>query len=85
VPALIRDVGYHGLLLELEQPLPHQVDLALDFDLTLVGYHAGDIRARVTKVKREGDALLAGLEFISISAETNAKIQMFVQLLVGAA
>lgn len=84
VRALIRDVGYHGLLLELERPLPHQAEVSLDFDLTLVDYHVGDIRARVAKVKREGEHLLAGLEFTSISGETNAKIQMFVQLLVGA-
>lgn len=85
VRALIRDVGYHGLLLELERPLAHQAEVSLDFDLTLVDYHVGDIRARVAKVKREGEHLLAGLEFTSISGETNAKIQMFVQLLVGAA
>ncbi|KQP21995.1 adenylate/guanylate cyclase domain-containing protein [Pseudorhodoferax sp. Leaf267] len=82
--ALIRDVGYHGLLLELERPLAHQVEVSLDFDLTLVDYHVGDIRAKIAKVKREGEHLLAGLEFTAISAETNAKIQMFVQLLVGA-
>ncbi len=84
VRALIRDVGYHGLLLELERPLENQTEVSLDFDLTLVDYHAGDIRARVAKVKREGNVLLAGLEFTAISAETNARIQMFVQLLVGA-
>lgn len=84
VRALIRDVGYHGLLLELERPLSQQAEISLDFDLTLVDYHVGDIRARVAKVKREGEHLLAGLEFTSISGETNAKIQMFVQLLVGA-
>jgi adenylate cyclase len=85
VRAVIRDVGYYGLLLELERPLEHQVEIALDFDLTLVDYHASDIRAKVAKVKREGEHLLAGLEFTSISAETNMKIQMFVQLLVGSA
>lgn len=82
--ALIRDVGYHGLLLELERPLAPQDELALDFDLTLVDYRVDDIRARVAKVKREEGRLLAGLEFSAISAQTNAKIQMFVQLLVGA-
>lgn len=81
--ALIRDVGYHGLLLELERPLLQQAEISLDFDLTLVDYHVGDLRARVAKVKREGEHLLAGLEFTSLSGETNAKIQMFVQLLVG--
>jgi adenylate cyclase len=84
VRALIRDIGYHGLLLELERPLAHQVEVVLEFDLTLVEHHVNDIRARVAKVKREGEHLLAGLEFTSISSETNAKIQMFVQLLVGA-
>ena len=84
VRATILDVGYHGLLVELERPLDNQMEVALDFGLTLVDYHASDIRAKVTKVKREGEHLLAGLEFTAISAETNARIQMFVQLLVGA-
>lgn len=82
--ALIRDVGYHGLLLELERPLAPQDEVALAFDLTLVDYQVSDVRARVTKVKREEGRLLAGLEFTHIGVETNAKIQMFVQLLVGA-
>ncbi len=85
VRAVIRDVGYHGLLLELDRPIEHQTELMLDFDLTLVDYHVGDICAKVAKVKREGEHLLAGLEFTAITAETNMKIQMFVQLLVGAA
>ncbi|HVR52139.1 MAG TPA: adenylate/guanylate cyclase domain-containing protein [Pseudorhodoferax sp.] len=82
--ALIRDVGYHGLLLELERPLTHQDELALSFELTLVEHRVDGIRARVAKVKREDGLLLAGLEFTEIPVEANAKIQMFVQLLVGA-
>lgn len=82
--ALIRDVGYHGLLLELERPLAVQDEVALAFDLTLVDYQVNDVRARVAKVKREEGRLLAGLEFTHIGVESNAKIQMFVQLLVGA-
>jgi adenylate cyclase len=83
--AIIRDVGYHGLLLELEQALSNQDELSLTFDLTLVDHRVQDIRACVAKVKREDGVLLAGLEFIDIPVEANAKIQMFVQLLVGAA
>lgn len=82
--ALIRDVGYHGLLLELQEPLTPHAEVALAFDLTLVDYRVAELRAHVTKVKREEGRLLAGLEFVDMDAQTNAKIQMFVQLLVGA-
>ena len=37
----------------------------------------------VWRLKHEGDEWVAGLEFTAISDECRAKVQMFVQLLVG--
>ena len=84
IKAHIHDIGYHGALLEVEHLLEHGVEVKLEFDLTLVDYRVNDIYAKVVKLKRHSDRLLAGLEFTSIDSETNMKIQMFVQLLVGA-
>lgn len=83
VHAAIRDIGYHGLLLELGEPLQLQGEVKLEFDLPLVDYRATDVYARVITVKQEAGHWLAGLEFSALSAECNAKVQMFVQLLVG--
>jgi adenylate cyclase len=76
----IRDIGYHGLLAELERPVELYTEVRLDVELLQVEYEARDIYARVVKVSRRGDAFLAGLEFTSLSALSNEKIQLFVQL-----
>lgn len=83
VHAAIRDIGYHGLLVEVAEPLALHSELKVEFDLTLVDYRATDVYARVVTIKQEGDQWLAGLEFTGISPESNAKVQMFVQLLVA--
>lgn len=82
--AYIRDIGYHGVLLEMDHLLQNHVDVKLEFDLPLVDFKVSDIYAKVVKLKRQSDTLMAGLEFTSIDSDTNMKIQMFVQLLVGA-
>ncbi len=83
VHGAIRDIGYHGLLVELDEALALHSEAKLEFDLPLVDYRATDVYARVITLKQEGAQWLAGLEFTSIGAECNAKVQMFVQLLVG--
>jgi adenylate cyclase len=82
--AHILDIGYHGVLLELDLPIEVGFDVKLNFDMTLVEYPATDIYARVMKTKHEDGHLLAGLEFTALGTETNTKLQMFVQMLVGA-
>ena len=84
VHAAIRDIGYHGLLIEVPEPLALHSEVKVEFHLTLVDFHASDVYARVVTLKPEGAQWLAGLEFTSISPECNAKVQMFVQLLVAA-
>lgn len=85
ISANIRDIGYHGLLLETDHPLKALDDVKLEFDLPLVDFRATDIYAKVVKIKDDGSRHLAGLEFTSASPDTNMKIQLFVQLLVSAA
>ena len=80
----LRTRRYHGLLVEMTEELALHSELKLEFDLTLVEYHATDVYARVITLKPEGGQWLAGLEFTSISPECHAKVQMFVQLLVAA-
>ena len=74
----IRDIGYHGLLAEIAGPVELYDEFMLSIDLLQVEHEARDVYARVVKVMRRGGALLAGLEFTSLSALSNEKIQMFV-------
>jgi len=85
ISATIRDIGYYGMLLEIEHPLKELDDIRLEFDLPLIDFRASDIYAKVVKSGSDGSRHLAGVEFTSINHETNMKIQLFVQLLVTAA
>lgn len=87
IKAKIRDIGYHGVLVELAKPdrgLDLHADIKLEFDLHLVDYHASDIYAKVVKVGHDNDGYFAGLEFTAVNPDTNMNIQLFVQLLVAA-
>ena len=80
--ATVRDIGYHGMLLEPEQDLPLHTEIKLEFDLPLVNYQARDVYAKVVSIKGADAARRVGVEFTSVPAETNTKIQLFVQLLI---
>ncbi|HEU0219568.1 MAG TPA: adenylate/guanylate cyclase domain-containing protein [Gallionella sp.] len=83
--ATIRDIGYYGMLIETKHPLKELDDVKLEFDLPLIDFKASDIYAKVVRLRHDESRYLAGVEFTSISHETNMKIQLFVQLLVTAA
>lgn len=79
---LIRDIGYHGMLLEVDGDLPLYSEIKLDFDLPLVDYQAANVYAKVVGCKEKDGRTRVGVEFTSVPQETNAKIQLFVQLLI---
>jgi adenylate cyclase len=79
---VIRDIGYRGLLAELEHPMPLYSELKLAFDLPPLGFRAADIYARLVSIRAQGPRFFAGVEFTSLAAETQAKIQLFVQMLL---
>jgi len=83
IHAMILDMSYHGLMLELPERIEPGNVLQLEFDLTLVQYRAVGVFARVVKIKADKDRWVAGLEFTEISDECRPKVQMFVQLLVA--
>ena len=82
IKAIIRDIGYHGVLIEVDHPLMTLHDVKLEFDLPLVDFKVKDIYAKAVNLKHEAGRNLAGLEFTSVSPDTNMKIQLLVQLLV---
>ncbi len=79
---ILRDLGYHGALLELERELPAYSEIKLSFDLPMVDYQAHDVYAKILGRKPGGDSVRMGSEFTSVPAEAETKIQLFVQLLV---
>ncbi len=85
IRATIRDIGYHGVLIELDHLLEVHDEVKLEADLALVDFRATDIYAKAVKVKPGEGCQLVGLEFTSISPDAIMKIQLLVQLLVAGA
>jgi len=78
----ILDLSYHGVLAQVAQALEPASEIRLDLDLSLVGYKATDVYAKVLKSKREGSRHISALEFTSVSVQTNLNIQQFIHLLI---
>ncbi len=83
VACSLRDMGYHGALLELGEPVPLHGELRLAFDLPSVRYQARDVYARVVTLNTSGPQVLAGVEFTATSAEFDAQVRHFVQGMVA--
>ena len=84
IGAIIRDIGFHGMLIESDIALNVLDDVKLDFNIPLLDFEAVDIYAKVVQTRLEGERHLAGIEFTSLSPDANMKIHFFVQLLVSA-
>lgn len=78
----ILDISYHGILAEVDQQFATYTDIKPDLDLSLVGYKATDIYAKILKTKKTEDRYLSGIEFTSVSIQSNMNIKHFVQLLI---
>jgi adenylate cyclase len=78
----ILDISYHGVLAEVEQELAQFSEMKLDLDLSLVGYKATDIYAKVLKTKPADGRFLSGIEFTSVSVQSTMNIQQFIHLLI---
>jgi adenylate cyclase len=78
----IMDISYHGILAELDSELSIFSEIKLDIDLSLIGYTAADIYAKILNSKRQNHHHLAAIEFTSVSVQSTMHIQQFVQLLV---
>ena len=81
-PGTILDISYHGVLAEVDHELEAHCEIKLGLDLSLVGYKATDVYAKVLKSRREGASYMSALEFTSVSVQTNLNIQQFIHLLI---
>jgi len=82
---VISDMGYHGVQVEVDRLLPLYSEIMLDFELPQVVHQARDIYAKVVAQKSLGRSARLGLEFTSVSRETERQIRLFVQMLIFAA
>jgi adenylate cyclase len=79
---LILDLGYGGVLIELERQLSLFEELRLEVQLPFTGYLARDLYGRVVNAKPHGGRYRFGIEFTSFGPETSRNIKMLVQLLI---
>jgi adenylate cyclase len=78
----ILDIGYYGVKAELGRQVESYSEVRMEIDLSIVGYRATDIYARILRMRASDGRFLASIEFTSISATSQAHIRRFVQLLV---
>ena len=78
----ILDIGYYGVKARLRRDFDSYSEVRMEIDLSIVGYKGTDIYARILRIRTTDDGFLASIEFTSISAESQAHIRRFVQLLV---
>jgi adenylate cyclase len=78
----MRDLGYHGALVQLVAPLRLHSEVKLAFHLPRLDFRAEEIYARVVSVREHAGEHLAGMEFTSLGAETGRQIQLFVQMCI---
>ena len=78
----IVDIGYYGVKAELNRELSAYSELKMEIDLSIVGYVASDIYARILRLRPSASRYVASIEFTSLSEGTQAQIRRFVQLLV---
>ncbi len=76
------DVGYHGVLAEVDNDIPLHSDIKLDMDLSLIAYKATDVYAKVLKVIPQEKGFKVGIEFTAASVQTDLNIHQFIQLLI---
>ena len=78
----ILDIGYHGVLAEIDIAPQQFAEIILEFELPLVGEKVSGLGGKVVKVVVRDDCVRVGIEFAPVPPEERAAIQLFVQLLI---
>lgn len=78
----VRDISYFGIQAEFDEKINVLDDIKLSIDLSLIGYHAGDIYGKVVRISEHKGKHLAAVEFTSITLQNEVNIRQFVQMLI---
>lgn len=79
---VVLDLGYNGILAEVEPGLTQHADIVLGLDLSVIGSRADEIYAKVRSTRSDRGGNFASIEFTSISEPSAEDIRHFVQLLI---
>lgn len=78
----VHDIGYRGLLAELQTEVADFSDIKLSLDLSPMGYRAADIYGKVVHTSLRQGRRLCAVEFTSVTLQTDVSIRQFVQMLL---
>jgi len=78
----IHNIGYDGVLVEIDRALPLYSEVKLALNLVSLGYRAEDVYGRIVDVREEKGRWFCGVEFTSVSRQSSEKIRLFVQMLI---
>jgi len=78
----IHNIGYDGVLVEIERPLPLYAEIKLAVNLVSLGYRAEDVYGRIVDVREDKGRWFCGVEFTSVTRHASEKIRLFVQMLI---
>jgi adenylate cyclase len=81
----VLDIGYHGILAEVAQPVAPFSEICIDIELPLVGQTLRDLLGKVVKAAPHENRFRVGVEFSSMAPEHRAAVQLFVQLMIQGA
>jgi len=80
VAGRIRDLSYHGALVEIPEQLSLYAEIKVSFELPGLGFRVEDAYARAVSVREKDGRQLAGVEFTYLSAESSRQLQLYVQM-----
>jgi adenylate cyclase len=78
----IHNIGYDGVMVEIDRPLALYSEVKLALNLVSLGYHAEDVYGRIVDVREDKGRWFCGVEFTSVSRQSSEKIRLFVQMLI---
>lgn len=77
-----RDIGYQGILAELDSPVQPFSDIRLSLDLSPLGYREVDVYGKVLHTKERKGRMLSAIEFTGVTVQSDLGIRQFVQMLL---
>lgn len=77
-----RDIGYQGILAELDRPVVPFSDVRLSLDLSPLGYREVDVYGKVLHNSERDGRIVSAIEFTAVTVQSDMGIRQFVQMLL---
>ena len=79
---IAHDIGYQGVLAELDRPVAPFSDIRLSLDLSPLGYREVDVYGKLLNNTARKGRLLSAIEFTAVTVQSDMDIRQFVQMLL---